>query len=195
MIAGFTSTYSDEAADEITRLLEPRLSFVLGGMMTAQVLTQVRSLAQNAIAEYAYTTGLSPADFDASVSEQHGTLSVIIRESQASASRRVEAMMPTKEEREAEAREHGRRMLEAVALDLGTKYGDEIGLFLAKRIASAVRKATWPYDNLRVADKANPAEMLAYGEAKGHGCCGFYDDEITHYKSGRTFMCGFNFGH
>lgn len=77
------------------------------------------------------------------------------------------------------------------------RYGEEIGTFLAKRIGSAIR-STGPdpcIDGFRVADTAIDSEVDEYERIKSAGCCGFYDDRITHYKSGRTFRFGFNFGH
>lgn len=79
---------------------------------------------------------------------------------------------------------------------LQKKYGVEMGLFLAKRCASHIRKINDScMDNFRIADLSNTKEVEAYGEARQNGCCGSCDVKIEHYKSGRAFMFGFNYGH
>jgi len=76
------------------------------------------------------------------------------------------------------------------------KYGDEIGLFLAKRASSLINKINDPcIDNYRVAEIGNILEEEEYKNLQKNGCCGFSDTLITHYASGRKFMLGFNYGH
>ena len=88
-----------------------------------------------------------------------------------------------------------RKRFESLRTWLREKYGKEIGDFITVRFAKALGSAPESIDNLRVADKANDYERGVYDEQKRHGCCGFVDEEITHYKSGRTFLYGFNCGH
>lgn len=77
------------------------------------------------------------------------------------------------------------------------KYGEEIGPWLTKRVASMFRniRDTYCVDNFRVCDISVPDELAHYSEQKSTGCCGSYDDQITHFASGRTFRFGCNFGH
>lgn len=77
---------------------------------------------------------------------------------------------------------------------LTRRYGDEIGPFLARRMGSDLAKNADPcIDALRAADTSNDAEMMEFKEARS--CCGSFEREITHFKSGRTFVYGFNYGH
>ncbi len=75
-------------------------------------------------------------------------------------------------------------------------YGPEIGPFLARRLAAAIRKTKdLCIDNLRWAELGNAEQVATYELAKKKGCCGFHDVQITHFKTGRHFMFGFNYGH
>ena len=49
-------------------------------------------------------------------------------------------------------------------------------------------------DNFRYANKDNPAEVVAYEEARAEGCCGNVDVELA-CSDGTTFLYGFNYGH
>ncbi len=49
-------------------------------------------------------------------------------------------------------------------------------------------------DNLRWAMLGDVAQMDAYNDAKGSGCCGFFDGEVT-APDGNTYAVGCNFGH
>lgn len=75
------------------------------------------------------------------------------------------------------------------------RYGDEVGHFLTRRIAKAIRRVQDPcIDHLRIADLSDPAEVAEYDRIAQH-CCGSFDAEITHYPSVRTFRYGFSYGH
>ncbi len=78
------------------------------------------------------------------------------------------------------------------------QYGDEIGLFLAKRVGTMVRRAG-AADNcmsdFRIADASIGEEMVLYESVRDSGCCASVDRRIDHYKSGRVFFVGFNWGH
>ena len=79
---------------------------------------------------------------------------------------------------------------------LGKRYGDEIGLFLAKRIAKTIKKIDdGCMSHFRVADIKKKKEVKIYDSIKCSGCCGSVDKIIEHYKTGRKFMYGFNYGH
>lgn len=81
---------------------------------------------------------------------------------------------------------------------LSHRYGADIGTFLAKRVARAIRRTKAHdqcLDNIRVADVDIAEELEHYEKMRAVGCCGFFDAEITHYKSGRHFRYGFNYGH
>jgi len=77
------------------------------------------------------------------------------------------------------------------------KYGEEIGPWLTRRVASMFRtiRDTYCVDNFRVCDTAISDEVTRYTEQQSTGCCGSYDGQITHFASGRTFKFGCNFGH
>jgi hypothetical protein len=75
-------------------------------------------------------------------------------------------------------------------------YGQEIGLFLAKRVGAKIRRFDLSCaNNWRIARKHNPKEVSNYHKLRRSGCCGSFDTEITHYKSGTVFLFGFNYGH
>ena len=79
---------------------------------------------------------------------------------------------------------------------LSKRYGDELGLWLAKRAAAEIRKKDDPcMDNLRICDEAIPAEVEEYERRRSSGCCGFCDVRLHHYKTDRRFLFGFNYGH
>jgi hypothetical protein len=80
---------------------------------------------------------------------------------------------------------------------LSKRYGDELGLWLAKRAASAIRRTGIDpcMDNFRVCDEAIPTEVEEYENRRSNGCCGFCDVRFHHYKSDRHFRFGFNYGH
>lgn len=48
-------------------------------------------------------------------------------------------------------------------------------------------------DNYRFAFLDNQKEIDEYEDVKGHGCCGFFDEEII--VNGRNAIIGCNFGH
>jgi hypothetical protein len=86
------------------------------------------------------------------------------------------------------------------------KYGDEIGLFLARRIGKAYKKINDPCtDNFGVVELptrldhwVNPFFVKAvvdHHKRAEAGCCGRYDETIVHNKTGRKFTFGFNYGH
>jgi len=48
-------------------------------------------------------------------------------------------------------------------------------------------------DNFRFARQDNADEIRTYQNAYDHGCCGFYDTDLT--VDGQTILIGFNYGH
>lgn len=79
---------------------------------------------------------------------------------------------------------------------LAARYGEEIGTWLARRVAVMFRKVNDPcVDNIRVADLSSPDEVKRYEEQRTGGCCGTFDDSVEHYKTGCTFRFGCNYGH
>lgn len=79
---------------------------------------------------------------------------------------------------------------------LSQQYGAELGLFLARRLAKAIRSVKDEcLDNFRVCDVASADEVARYERQRASGCCGCKDIEVTHFASGRTFRLGFNHGH
>jgi hypothetical protein len=87
---------------------------------------------------------------------------------------------------------------------LSSKYGEEVGRFLANRISKMIRQTNdFCMNNFRVAEEGTP-EMKRYKEAKENGCCGFNDqkfvfkvwnEEKLSYIKKRIFWIGYNFGH
>jgi hypothetical protein len=79
--------------------------------------------------------------------------------------------------------------------DLVRRYGG-LGRWLSYRVAGMYRRVNDPcVDNFRVCEMGRDAEETAYVAARERGCCGAYDDTVTHHRSGRTFMFGCNYGH
>lgn len=75
-------------------------------------------------------------------------------------------------------------------------YGPEIGPFLARRIATVIRRCgDENLDNFRACETTREDEVERYAKQRAGGCCGTSDTTITHYPSGRTFKLGFNYGH
>lgn len=79
---------------------------------------------------------------------------------------------------------------------MSEQYGPELGLFLARRLAKAIRSVKDEcLDNFRACDTASADEVARYESQRASGCCGATDIEVTHFASGRTFRMGFNYGH
>ena len=84
------------------------------------------------------------------------------------------------------------------------QYGPELGLFLAKRIGTSMRKKDC-IDQFSVVEipsrwwhRFMPRFSIEWGrhiERRSGGCCGSFDDTIVHYRTGRIFTWGFNYGH
>lgn len=93
--------------------------------------------------------------------------------------------------------EERRAAFKAMEARLVRLYGDEIGGWLARRVAKMFRdiRDTYCVDNFRVCDVDIPEQFKAYTAARSAGCCGSVDRKITHYASGRTFRFGCNYGH
>ena len=78
---------------------------------------------------------------------------------------------------------------------LQRKFGEEIGTFLAKRIGVDMRGKDCFTDFSVVDLGASEEELAKHKRIRTGGCCGSLDREITHFKTGRKFAYGFNFGH
>ena len=92
--------------------------------------------------------------------------------------------------------EYKKREFEGLCKSLARRYGEDIGPWLARRVAVMFRRIDDAcVDNFRVADLSRPDEVEVYDKQRARGCCGRYDDRITHFKSGRTFRFGCNYGH
>lgn len=79
---------------------------------------------------------------------------------------------------------------------LSELYGSELGEWLARRAASAIRpKKNTCMNNFRICDEAIPEEVELYEKQVANGCCGFCDIRLHHYKTDRRFRFGFNYGH
>lgn len=50
-------------------------------------------------------------------------------------------------------------------------------------------------DNHRIADASDPEEVAAYEAIRDGGCCGSFDTQIVHPKTGKTILIGCNYGH
>lgn len=74
------------------------------------------------------------------------------------------------------------------------RFGEEIGIFLAKRIGSDMRNKDC-FTNFSIVDESDSSENLEKHRVRRIGCCGSLDRKIRHFKSNRTFLCGFNYGH
>ena len=48
-------------------------------------------------------------------------------------------------------------------------------------------------DNIRIARQSCQDEVMNYEDAKNHGCCGFFDEEVQ--TPDGVVMLGFNYGH
>jgi hypothetical protein len=80
--------------------------------------------------------------------------------------------------------------------EMKDKYGDEIAHWLGRLLYYYILLVDdGCIDNTRFAETTNEEEMRNYNEQQKEGCCGFFDKEVTHKKTGRKFMIGFNFGH
>jgi hypothetical protein len=86
--------------------------------------------------------------------------------------------------------------------DLIAQYGDEMGLWLAKRVGNYVRGKE-NLSHFSIVEVPTGLKLLSpeawravrrHEEKRSGGCCGSLDVEITHY-SGRKFRLGFNYGH
>ena len=86
------------------------------------------------------------------------------------------------------------------------QFNEEIGLWLAKRIGKVLKKYQWDcMDNFGVAEmptnllhRLDPfflKKITRFKAQQRSGCCGRYDGELTHHKTGRKFAFGFNYGH
>lgn len=84
------------------------------------------------------------------------------------------------------------------------RYGEELGNFLAKRIGKTMKNKDC-IDQFSVVEIPSrfwhffmPSFYIAWGRHRGireGGCCGSFDDSIIHFKTGRIFTWGFNYGH
>jgi len=81
-----------------------------------------------------------------------------------------------------------------LAGNLASRYGDELGLWLAKRIGKRI-KGKENISHFRICDIVIPTEVQRYEEIAKDGCCAVETGEVTHFRSGRTFRFGFNYGH
>jgi len=91
--------------------------------------------------------------------------------------------------------------------ELVDRFGEELGNWLAKRMATHIRGKEClshfslvekPRGIARVARRLAPKAWAAvdrHEEIRRDGCCGSFDTELHHYKSGRRFLFGFNYGH
>lgn len=82
--------------------------------------------------------------------------------------------------------------------EIYARYGDDLNV--ARWLQEQIRdmrslEDLYYIDNERVAEVGNEEGERAYKEKVKAGCCGFYDREVTHEPSGRTFKIGCNYGH
>lgn len=88
-----------------------------------------------------------------------------------------------------------------------SRFGNELGEFLAKRIGRDIRRCGVEsgISHFRVAERPSrlwhfvvprfAIQALRYNQMRSDGCCASFDGNIIHYGSRRRFSFGFNYGH
>ena len=92
----------------------------------------------------------------------------------------------------------GKMLFEATKRDLIALFGDEIGNWLAPRVAKMFKRVVVDQgqtSHFRACDLADEDQVAVFNEIAAKGYCGSCEKEFHHYRSGRRFRVGFNYGH